>query len=1514
MTTDKKSLTISMRLAILADMMTRRAAMMLLVTLTSTVNALAETNGDGTVTVTFNCGIFEGFADTPEAQTISVGSTAQRPADIRVNAPGDFYRLDFDGWYQDEACELPFNFETPVTENITLYAGYTENEHDRYSFFDGVMFYYGMTEKAYAMYQKAPYIYDYIHEDGGFGYGRTDWYHPTTIRYFDLIDGLDWNPETHTLTFDNYNGPAISIYNYSDIVKDSWGWDVTPFVDLTIEFKGTNNIYMAFAQFGYSYQIQMTKVNVTFTGTGTVNLDYPCNVFNTSYPVTNFDPICFMFMRENGCSVVWDGPTLNISNMMGRGVNQHIEGWRWDSGTNFKMLSGEINIEYIPLRPTGQRCTWNSTLILGKSFDLQGGSLHVRYKKAAPNDTKVANFYEALNWQENHLSPFSEAEYATGTWPVLEGEFGISGRGPHLDHEPTISPDFDIQVTVDDDLKALGFNAVPYYEEDFDFSFLTPVVEDHGSDVNWLYEKYDPIKDINKVQGLSYNYGNYIDLAHNPHKLVMNNYTGRGLRIRSMNYKQTPLIVEVLGENTIYCNEGSGLWFEDVDVTFIGDGTLRIIGAAPDPEGVDYRIGDWPATYVYNRFRCYSAILSHSTSDKYYATSLTINGPDIIVEGCFNRGSIVDFDGLTILKGNLYLPSVHEWAGKNNCAYDRVINLQQSSYQKNFHFNAGNTIAINYDWSPMIFDTFLAYPYEAGLRTIAAGGEFVAGGTLVLAGEERVVKFLPYYGTTDRASSFTQVYPGQVRRVMTKEVEDGRALVRVEQNRAYVTFKPGKGMELKSVSYQIGDGASVPISADGQGQYVFTLPDELTADVTITPVFGKMECATTMTVTDQYGAAISKLEIPYGQEWTDIPVTVNSLALGWFQNEGKPDRAADAVAVTPFLSNDASSQFSFVYGEKALKAYKGAGERTLGNRLSEPLTEVGQSGTLWVHIPKSAWESAEPGEYEQDLSYDAVFISNAGDDETPEETYRYGLGNDAKVTLHLTIPEAVTLSFDGNGGTGTAMADLGTRKNVGTTLPACTYAAPEGKMFLCWNTQADGKGQRYVAGREITVSANTTLYAEWGKEYVIDLRGRRPGESVDIPMGLFHQLIGLRGYYHQVEGESLDFLDVDLNGEKDLEMFEDYNFETSVWTNRLIIPDKASSLGKNYRFTLTVRGEEGESGSVLFKFVDDDLATVQQSPVILLFDDYLNRGEANREKLVTLKDGLSHNVMLDGRTFYRDGSLNLLCLPFALSAAQLAEDTNDDTNPLYGATILELDTDADSYAHATGLDTNDGTLYLNFKQATSIEAGKPYIVKWIGAGGGIWGTPLKDPVFSGVTITTDVGEVPNPKRYSYLDPETITVAVGTSVSSTDGKVSFTGEYDRVSISGLDKSILFFNTENNANTLFYPKKETTIGACRTYFRLNGIEAGVIGLGVAGVRSYVMNFGDGDVITGRLSIKGSGDVNGDGLITITDATLVADYIDTGVELEDILLDEADTNGDGRVTFSDVAIILDMLLTQH
>lgn len=79
-------------------------------------------------------------------------------------------------------------------------------------------------------------------------------------------------------------------------------------------------------------------------------------------------------------------------------------------------------------------------------------------------------------------------------------------------------------------------------------------------------------------------------------------------------------------------------------------------------------------------------------------------------------------------------------------------------------------------------------------------------------------------------------------------------------------------------------------------------------------------------------------------------------------------------------------------------------------------------------------------------------------------------------------------------------------------------------------------------------------------------------------------------------------------------------------------------------------------------------------------------------------NGKAAIVTLDGRTLYCDGDWNTLCLPFSLTAAEIA------ASPLASFTIKEL---------ATSSNLNgDCKLTLNFEDATTIEAGKPYLVKW----------------------------------------------------------------------------------------------------------------------------------------------------------------------------------------------------------
>ena len=77
---------------------------------------------------------------------------------------------------------------------------------------------------------------------------------------------------------------------------------------------------------------------------------------------------------------------------------------------------------------------------------------------------------------------------------------------------------------------------------------------------------------------------------------------------------------------------------------------------------------------------------------------------------------------------------------------------------------------------------------------------------------------------------------------------------------------------------------------------------------------------------------------------------------------------------------------------------------------------------------------------------------------------------------------SVTITFNGNGGTGT-MDSVTVKAGANYTLPACGFTEPEGKQFKGWSTSADGS---VISGMTYEVSSDTTFYAIWeSKEYSI---------------------------------------------------------------------------------------------------------------------------------------------------------------------------------------------------------------------------------------------------------------------------------------------------------------------------------------------------------------------------------------------------------------------------------------------
>ena len=202
------------------------------------------------------------------------------------------------------------------------------------------------------------------------------------------------------------------------------------------------------------------------------------------------------------------------------------------------------------------------------------------------------------------------------------------------------------------------------------------------------------------------------------------------------------------------------------------------------------------------------------------------------------------------------------------------------------------------------------------------------------------------------------------------------------------------------------------------------------------------------------------------------------------------------------------------------------------------------------------------------------------------------------------------------------------------------------------------------------------------------------------------------------------------------------------------------------------------------------------------------------------ENGKVYNVTLSGRTLSKSGEWNTLCLPFDVSAEQMTATTH----PLYGAIIRELNATTSNLA-------SDGTLTLNFTTANSIEAGKPYIVKWEGASGSV-----SNPVFTNVIITATAP----------------TAVPFTNQANTGGDCKFVGQYSPFSIVASGAT---GNDQGNLNeilmlgsgsTLGYSKNERLLKTFRCHFY-------VPANGGAGARAFVLDFGDGNgEQTGIISI--------------------------------------------------------------
>ena len=209
---------------------------------------------------------------------------------------------------------------------------------------------------------------------------------------------------------------------------------------------------------------------------------------------------------------------------------------------------------------------------------------------------------------------------------------------------------------------------------------------------------------------------------------------------------------------------------------------------------------------------------------------------------------------------------------------------------------------------------------------------------------------------------------------------------------------------------------------------------------------------------------------------------------------------------------------------------------------------------------------------------------------------------------------------------------------------------------------------------------------------------------------------------------------------------------------------------------------------------------------------YLTKGllfnDADNENLIEMNKGEATDLTIYGRSLFKDGAWNTLCLPFPIAQDELQADDC----PLKGAAIKTLET--------SSFNEQTGTLTLIFRDENSIRANTPYIVKWNKPADEEESAVIINPTFKGVSIE---------------DPE----MPGMLPHVDAGDVQFIGQFSPKELEANDRKTLFLGADNK---LFYPNADMTIGAFRCYFKLPFLTAGDP---KSPVREFVIDLGDGEV---------------------------------------------------------------------
>ncbi len=92
-----------------------------------------------------------------------------------------------------------------------------------------------------------------------------------------------------------------------------------------------------------------------------------------------------------------------------------------------------------------------------------------------------------------------------------------------------------------------------------------------------------------------------------------------------------------------------------------------------------------------------------------------------------------------------------------------------------------------------------------------------------------------------------------------------------------------------------------------------------------------------------------------------------------------------------------------------------------------------------------------------------------------------GTNTDTQTVDCSAAPITYTVTYNSNGGTGTMTDSDSPYPNNATVTTLANTFTRTGYAFTGWNTAANGTGTSYAEGATFTITANTTLYAQWAE-------------------------------------------------------------------------------------------------------------------------------------------------------------------------------------------------------------------------------------------------------------------------------------------------------------------------------------------------------------------------------------------------------------------------------------------------